>query len=892
MKTLRIIFLIAIIGLLIIPVQAQYTKQQAINLVLNQMLNDDLDRVDVFLSASTKSNQESIALGNNTSVILPYTNNWVCFVDDMPFAKWVHSSRYIIIDAATGNYQIQNKRFFPPDWKTNYTTISERPRPTPIALPANEAIEITRASPNPNLFAVIILGSSDERFKNDASAIYCTLINTYGYTKENIFVHAVTSYDMDGDDYPNDFDYFASKNAIEHTFKELEGETNSSSEIPKLKPSDQLFIFVTSHGGMDDDENSYIILPDNNPDELFDYNLSEYLKNTECSQIIGVFAICEAGGFYNKLQDCDDALCKNRSIHTSSNTESSWWEYWITNGNYDEFVYYWTAAVRGYPYSYNPYEVYTAAGSFPFDYYFTNHPEDYNPDINEDGVVQMSEAFDYANNMDTWSEYEYYNPNSNIGSSGEEPDDFVPEVPLEYTDISFEDDLLSLAGIQGLLEDSQPIENRNYMIGGILSVDDNFTIPANSHIYLTGENGEIDVLQGTSLIIEENVTLTGNYSNKINVDGNILIGNNVHFNSLDNSGYFGGLNINNHNASTTLNQATFTKTRMHNYGNGLIVNDCDFDDCYIIYSHRGTVTYSNSEFNRTWLYIENINENNKTATVANCNFSTDITMAAIDLSNYDNYRIENNTMSGFYNGIQLWQSGDGNIPNYHHIHNNEIYNCSLFGISIYDSKVSISNNYIHDNNYGISMKNKSNVALYGSSNAANYSKMNYITNNTNYELYISKYSFPWYFRYNAIIDNDNTGNPTDPLLYYSNPNGSNQKDIRYNCWGSNFNANQDLYPSNLFIYSPTWCPGGSPTPIGLAEQMYLDGKEQFDNQQYINSKATFQLLIEQYPKTKYAESAMKELLRIEKYSSNDYELLKNYYRTTMYIVYGGILVNH
>ena len=807
----------------------------------------------------------------------------------MPFAKWVHSSRYILIDAATGNYQIQNKRFFPPDWKTNFSVISERPRPTPIALPANEAVEITRASPNPNLFAVIIVGESDERFKNDASAIYCALINTYGYTKENIFVHAVTSYDMDGDDDEyNDFDYFASKDAIEHTFNELAGETNTSTEIPKLEPSDQLFIFVTSHGGMDDDENSYIILPDNDPDELFDYDMADYLENAECSQIIGVFAICEAGGFYNKLQDCNDALCKNRSIHTSSNTESSWWEYWITNGNYDEFVYYWTAAVRGYPYSGNPYEVYAAAGSFPFHYYFTNHLEDYNPDINEDGVVQMSEAFDYANNMDTWSEYGYYNPNSNTGSSGDEPDDFVPEVPLEYTDISFEEDLLSLAGIQGLLGNGLPIENRNYMIGGLLAVDDDLTIPANSHIYLTGENGEIDVLQGTSLIIEDNVTLAGNNTNKISVNGSIQIGNNAHFSDLNNAGFFGGLDIYNQNASTTLNQATFTKTKIHNYGDILLVNNCVFDACYIIYSHRGTVTYSNSDFSRTWLYIENTEENNKIATVSNCNFTTDVTMVAIDIWNYDNYRIENNTMNGFYNGIQLYQSGDGNLSNYHHIHNNEIFNSSTTGIAVYGSKASISMNHIHNNNTGIRLNNKCNVSMYGAYNATSYNEMNYITNNDNYELYISKYSFPWYFRYNAIIDDDNIGNPSDPLLYFAYPTGGkiNQKDIRYNCWteNNNFVATEDLYPYEFFTYSPTWCPNGSPIPIELAEQMYIDGKEQFDDQQYLNSKATFQLLIDQYPKTKYAESAMKELINTEKFSTNDYSSLKEYFLTADSIV--------
>lgn len=174
-----------------------------------------------------------------------------------------------------------------------------------------------------------------------------------------------------------------------------------------------------------------------------------------------------------------------------------------------------------------------------------------------------------------------------------------------------------------------------------------------------------------------------------------------------------------------------------------------------------------------------------------------------------------------------------------------------------------------------------NMSFQGDPTANSYNETNYITNNEGLEIYISKYSYPWYFRHNVIIDEDNLGNPDDPMLYFDYPAGGriNMKDIRYNCWGNNFTTSLDLYPHTYFYYEPRWCPGDLSAETDVAEQMYIDAKEQFDTQQYAAAKATFMLLIDLYPETEYALSAMKELVGLEKFASNDYESLKNYYQT-------------
>lgn len=284
----------------------------------------------------------------------------------------------------------------------------------------------------------------------------------------------------------------------------------------------------------------------------------------------------------------------------------------------------------------------------------------------------------------------------------------------------------------------------------------------------------------------------------------------------------------------------------------------------------------------TWLYIENqSNTPGLTANVNNCTFQTVYTMAAIDLWGYDKFNIMNNTMHGYYNGIQMFSSGNGASGN-QNIFGNEIYNNTMSGILIYNSTASISSNYIHNNKYGIRLNDNSNIALYGNPGATNYDDVNYITDNDSYEVYASTGSFPWSFHYNAIIDEDNQGNPDDPMVYYEpSSNGSLLKDVKYNCWGNNFNASEDLYPSG-YIVNPTWCPGnggGGNKSVEIAQQLFETGLTHFDSLEYSDAKTMFDSVINNYPHTQYAEASLKELFSLEQFINNDYAALKQFYQT-------------
>ena len=877
---------IAIVCINMNTVSAQFTKEQATNLVLNQVLQGELVHIDVFMQDEPLDNTDTIVLRDGTTVLLPYASNWAYFVDDVPPGNWAHPCRFIFVNAADGSYQLVQENFFPMDWQTAYDTVSEMPRSQPLDLPTSSEETTYQLEPNPNLYAVIINGSeTNVRYWLDVSAIYCTLLEAYGYTKENIFVHWVdgsSNYwypylnDLDGDE-SDDIDFDAHKGTIEHTFMEMAGETNTPDEIPELGPEDQLFIFVTGHGDTVNGQ-SYFMLPDG---WLYDNELASYLEHINCAQIITVLEPCFSGGFIPELTDYInyDVSCKNRSIHTSNTLETSYMECWITGFNYDEFVYYWTAAARGhYPNDYFPWEWSEyVPGSFPFTDPVNGpglitHPGDYDPDTNGDGFVQMEEAFDYANYMDTWSEYGFdslYN---------EAWGDY--ETPMIANDISFEEDLLSLSGLVGHITATQTVESRDYMAGGQLVVDPgaNLTIENGGNLYFGNETAGLSVDPGAGLIIEDNVGFYGNVENRININGNIQVGDYVSFNNLDNSGYFSGLYLNNYNLETSLNYAAFNKSGLRNYGNSLDISHSTFNECHIAASHRGNVTVTgNTVFDQTWLFLENTEDNQNTATVTDCDFTTNNTMVAIDIWNYNLYNISNNTIDGYYNGIQLYQSGYGNTKK-NMISDNTITNCAFAGISAYGSLSNVYRNHITNNKYGVWFGNHSSLLLNGNHNAVSYSQTQEIRDNDSYEVYASQYSFPTYFRYNVIIDEDNLGAPDDPMVYHSPGSGGIAfKDVKYNCWGVNFAPTEDLYPSG-YNWDPVWCPdigGGIATEAD--EDMYEVANNLFEAEDYTGAKGMYEMLIEQYPQSKFAKAAIQELFALEKFATDDYNNLKQYY---------------
>lgn len=92
---------------------AQFTRQQAIQKVLNEIVVADTGKINVYAGTVIKSNQDSIVLIFDTTLQCPYTYNWVFFIDDNPIAGWAHPCRYIFMDSLTGAYQIIEQNQYP-----------------------------------------------------------------------------------------------------------------------------------------------------------------------------------------------------------------------------------------------------------------------------------------------------------------------------------------------------------------------------------------------------------------------------------------------------------------------------------------------------------------------------------------------------------------------------------------------------------------------------------------------------------------------------------------------------------------------------------------------------------------------------------------------------------
>lgn len=399
-------------------------------------------------------------------------------------------------------------------------------------------------------------------------------------------------------------------------------------------------------------------------------------------------------------------------------------------------------------------------------------------------------------------------------------------------------------------------------------------------------DSEIQINAGSSIAIGNNVTFHAkNGDCKVSVYGDISICSNVQFIAEDGADL--ELILYNNSIQVNFDYTTFYNAELISYAQNLTISNSEFDDCYIVYSHRGIVTVTETDFDRTCLYLENTEDNGNTAKVTNCTFTTDLTMAAIDLWNYDNFLIAGNTIEGYYNGLQIMQSGYGNARD-QMIKDNAITNCTQKGILVYGSQGEIFRNHISSNHYGVWSADHSSISLYGYPVSETNAQTQEITNNDSYEVYASQYSFPGNFHYNVIIDEDNTGAPTDPMIYYSTISEPSIQDVRYNCWGTNFDPEEDFYPGG-FVWNPTWCPSGEGGGQEEAEAMYASASAMVSEEEYPEATETYKNLVDQYPQSEYAKAAMNDLFALAQFTGSDYAGLKNYYSTNSAVQSDSVL---
>jgi hypothetical protein len=895
---LRLSFLfVAILCLFTTSVFAQFSKSDATNLVLNTILVNDIGGVDVYVSKS--SGNGNITLIDGEIITSTYTNNWIFFVNDDPWASWYHDCRYIFVNSTNGNYTIINKTIYPQGLSSEYDLISEAVGNQQVDLGAATGTIISSIPPNDHYFAVLVAVEDELANWNDLSLIYNTLIDVYGYKKENIYVHygqnansaLPNGGDLDGDEIEDDIDYSAFATAIHATFNEMAGITNLNNDIHALDEDDQLtFIVVdapvsvepvlqTSWHFWEYDQGGTIQYSEEDPEDI-----AQILDQIECAQMSLTFSLSYGLGIMNAFKNSSGlAECGSRHINVSTFYESKRYEQWITGGKYGEFFYYWCAAVRGvypltdYPWIESEYET----GTFPFTTItgLGSHEGDFDPDEDDDGYIQMVEAFEYADALNTWSDDGYvYIP----WIQG------VSETNGRYFSIPFYADVLTLAGYAGHI--ITPVEVQgNFVIGGVFTFEEfglgqGVDFDDGSNIFLVNQNSKIVVEEDSKIEFGYNVKVAGaSNSNKIEVYGRFFTPlDNVIFTSID-QGNWKGLEM--HNPSgvsgrVTIYSGSFKDCFISGTMGVLDIEEISFENGGVnanVYQSSGI---EDCDFTESFIRIINHGSSTTNLNVKDCEMDGNgIPREAVYFSSFDNFEIKNNIISDYTDGIKLYYSGLGTSANI--LQQNQISDCSGTGMFVYNSECDIDLNHSEENGYGVKLFDRSSITLTGWNGASLPAETQRIRDCDYNEVYASQGSFPYEFEWNAIEDDLDS----DPLVK-STDLFSSGYDVRNNWWGdpAYFDPTEDFEPYTSYTYLPVWVLGsGGGLGTNPAKTLYTEASNNVADSNYIDASEQFLNIVELYPNSDYARAALSDLYSIESVNNNDYNSLKTYYNTNQKI---------
>lgn len=370
------------------------SKQEAFSIVKSYFSGQDVDYYycDKPVFEVTDKDRYIYASQNNT---------WEFFVDAEPMKGWEHDCYIVSIAKEIGEYlspaPLLTKFRLPP--MGNFSPLEVKNRygvrafQKPYVKKATLTNEVKSAAGR--TYAVILSGghnkySNSERYWNDCSFVYQTLVNKYGVPKNNIAVvmsdgtnpaedmHLTTGgyksspLDLDYDGRP-DIQYAATHANVKNVL------SNFSQRIEK---DDHLFFYVIDHGGTRDENNqSYICLW--NEEKLHDYELADWLRPFNDKQVYvnAVLGQCFSGGFVEELTNVGCVVA------TASESDKS--SYSCQDIPYDEFVYHWTSAINGAD----------AFGKLV------------SSDVDNNNRVTMEEAFMYAKQKDCAPEHPQYKSN-------------------------------------------------------------------------------------------------------------------------------------------------------------------------------------------------------------------------------------------------------------------------------------------------------------------------------------------------------------------------------------------------------------------------------------------------------------------------------------------------
>jgi hypothetical protein len=400
---------------------SQISKNDEVVYYITEQLSIEKDDYLIYIWGPLNKGEE--VFGTKEHIMDTPDEGYIVYIDLYPKANLFHPVQYVFLSENKEQF-IVNDAISPPlnfdDYQLIDTEISdliysvENRRPTFSGEKAFQ--QNTRAD---SRYAVLMnggynSGNNHVRYWNDLSNIYITLVDVYGFEDENIIVlcsdgldpspdqsngqNSDPDLDGDGDD---DIMYSCVLENVDMVFAELADTLDGGSE---------LFIFQTDHGSQVSGWETLFNLWDQ--EELLDSHFAELLEALPDCEIVCTFEPCFSGGFL------DDIVVPPGPIVASSACRHDEYSWAMENLEYDEYVFYWTAAVNGED----------------------AYGEPHDADFNDDGIVTMDEAFIYAEAHDEQSESPQYGDYpEGIGAifslwHGSDPPETptTPEGPVEW----------------------------------------------------------------------------------------------------------------------------------------------------------------------------------------------------------------------------------------------------------------------------------------------------------------------------------------------------------------------------------------------------------------------------------------------------------------------------
>lgn len=297
------------------------------------------------------------------------------------------------------------------------------------------------------------------------------------------------------------------------------------------------------------------------------------------------------------------------------------------------------------------------------------------------------------------------------------------------------------------------------------------------------------------------------------------------------------------------------------------VEACTFSNGNIMQFTKD-LTISSSTFNSASIKSVAKLEDSSINIVSN-QFTGSPNLDAIEISSMSKYAISGNYISGYRTALAIYESMNGSIEA------NEIIGNGT-GIQLYHAVADIYNgNSVQNNDYGIVALRNSLWSLQGSK----ITPYQFVTDNSSCQVLFTYDSAPEYMEFNHIYSTNNSDKafvvcdkvPSDPKKIL----------IANNYFGTMFDPLKNLIPTEIFIYEPVWVPDPASANVSIITGMYKTAKDYQRMSDYDSAQALWYQYCSAVPDSSILyDKTVKQLLSVEKLTTDDYSQLLSFYGTT------------